>query len=77
MSQPLAAIRDAVAAVGQGNLETKLAVTSRDEFGVVAAALNEMVSGLKQRKIFKGTARALHVEPGGRAGSEHVRGRAE
>ncbi len=55
MSQPLAAMRDAVTAIGHGNLETQLDVKSRDEFGVVAAAINEMVAGLKQREIFKGT----------------------
>jgi len=55
VSQPLKAVHEAVTAVGAGKLDTRLELNSRDEFGVVGAAINEMIAGLKQREVFKGT----------------------
>ena len=55
LSRPLATLRNAVAAIGQGKLDTRLDTTSGDEFAEVALAVNEMAAGLQQRDIFKGT----------------------
>ncbi|RIL07847.1 MAG: hypothetical protein DCC75_09685 [Proteobacteria bacterium] len=46
VSRPLALIQGALAQVSQGNLDVKLELASKDEFGSVAGTLLEMVQGL-------------------------------
>ena len=41
-------------AVGAGDLETEVAVTSTDELGALAESFNEMVSGLRERDGLRG-----------------------
>jgi adenylate cyclase len=55
LARPLGTLRDAVVAIGNGKLETRLDTSSRDEFAEVALAVNEMAAGLQQRDVFKGT----------------------
>lgn len=55
LSRPLATLRNAVGAIGQGKLDTRLDTSSGDEFADVARAVNDMAAGLQQRDIFKGT----------------------
>lgn len=52
-SKPLATIRDALLTIGQGNLEHKIQINSKDEFAEVADAINEMTAGLKQRDMLR------------------------
>lgn len=47
--------RDAVVAIGNGKLDTRLDTSTGDEFADVALAVNEMAAGLQQRDVFKGT----------------------
>ncbi len=54
VSRPLEAIRGAVEKVGRGEFETRVDVKSRDEFGEVAAAINAMAVGLREREELKG-----------------------
>src|SRR5205085_489223 len=60
VSQPLLALRQAVDAIGKGNLETRLELARKDEFGAVAHAINEMAEGLRERETVK-TAFARYV----------------
>lgn len=46
---PVLAIGSTARIVGQGNLEARVGVRSRDELGDLASTLNEMISGLKER----------------------------
>lgn len=55
LARPLRKLRDAVVAIGNGKLDTRLDTRSGDEFADVAAAVNEMAAGLQQRDVFKGT----------------------
>lgn len=55
VSKPLSTIRCGVEAVGQGKLETVIDLDSKDEFGAVARAINDMILGLRQRENLKST----------------------
>jgi PAS domain S-box-containing protein len=51
IGKPLTVIRRAAQDVGRGRLETRVAVTSRDEIGDLAVALNQMASDLQQQTV--------------------------
>ena len=53
LARPLTVIGDAVRAVGQGQLNTRVEWSSNDEFSQLATAINEMVVGLRQRENLK------------------------
>ena len=55
LARPLGTLRDAVVAIGNGKLDTRLDTSTGDEFAEVALAVNEMAAGLQQRDVFKGT----------------------
>ncbi len=55
LTKPLTVIGDAVRAVGSGQLTTQVAWKSNDEFSELAASINEMVAGLRQRENLKAT----------------------
>ncbi len=56
MAKPLHNITSTVKRIGDGDLEAKIDVTSSDEFGEVASAINGMTKGLREgatlRKLF-------------------------
>jgi adenylate cyclase len=41
---------DVMEDIGRGNYDTRIPVVSNDEFGLIAAKTNEMISGLKERE---------------------------
>lgn len=47
--QPVHELTRATRAVGDGNLDTRTPVITKDEFGEMTASFNEMVSGLRER----------------------------
>jgi adenylate cyclase len=53
ISAPLLKLRKAVEAIGGGNLETRVDIPSRDEFGEVGRAVNTMAAGLRERDAVK------------------------
>ena len=53
VSRPLMQLRAAVESIGQGNFETRLDVSSKDEFGIVARAVNKMADELSERERVK------------------------
>jgi adenylate cyclase len=53
LSSPLIKIRSFVEKISQGDYQQKLTLNSRDEFGEVATAMNEMTRGLQQREDLK------------------------
>lgn len=55
VTRPLTAVCDAAHAIGQGHLDTHVDVKSQDEFATLAAAINDMVVGLRQRDNLKHT----------------------
>jgi len=48
LSKPLTELRDAVAEVGKGNLDTRVKIRSRDEIGDLGDYFNKMVENLKR-----------------------------
>jgi adenylate cyclase len=60
VSRPLEALRCAVEEIGKGRLEARVNLERRDEFGVVARAVNDMAAGLQERETVK-TAFARYV----------------
>lgn len=60
VSKPLGQLHEAVEAIGQGKFDTRLDVSSHDEFGDVAKAVNTMATGLSERERVK-TAFARYV----------------
>ena len=48
VTAPLAALVAGAENVGRGNLDTKIAIATRDEIGVLAGAFNEMIEQLRQ-----------------------------
>ena len=54
LAAPLNAIRSQIEKISQGDFHQTLDIRSKDEFGKVAAALNEMSIGLQQRDDLKG-----------------------
>ena len=55
VSRPLTSLCGTLGKIGEGDLNTVADVSSRDEFGDVARAVNEMTHGLRQRELLKGT----------------------
>lgn len=55
MTRPIERLRRAAQAVQGGNLDTEVAVTSRDEIGDVATAFNQMVVELRDKEHIKRT----------------------
>ncbi len=53
VSQPLGELHAAVEAIGKGRFDTRLDISSRDEFGDVAKAVNTMAVGLSERERVK------------------------
>ena len=49
--EPLETLSRSMTAVGEGNLDVQVAVTSNDEVGVVAARFNDMAARLKRRDV--------------------------
>ncbi len=60
VSKPLLELHTAVEAIGNGKFDTRLEISSRDEFGAVANAINTMAAGLGERDRVK-TAFARYV----------------
>lgn len=63
LSLPLLSLRDAASRIAAGDLDHRVAISSRDEIGELAAAFNGMVADLQKRtaEIAK-TTRALQTE---------------
>jgi class 3 adenylate cyclase len=55
LSRDLKELVRAALAVAQGQLETRVSVTTRDEIGVLAASFNRMVEGLREREFIRDT----------------------
>ena len=55
VTRPLTVVCDAVRAVGQGKLDTRVDIEGSDEFAELAGAINEMVVGLRQREDLRST----------------------
>jgi PAS domain S-box-containing protein len=53
IGKPLSMLQRAAQDVGRGRLDTRVAVTSRDEIGALAVALNQMASDLQQQTVSK------------------------
>jgi adenylate cyclase len=53
VSKPLGELHSAVAAIGNGNFDTRLEISSHDEFGSVAKAVNTMAAELGERDRIK------------------------
>lgn len=53
LSKPLARIKEAVGLIGKGQLDTRIAMNRKDEFGEVASAINAMAKGLEEREKIK------------------------
>lgn len=54
VTAPLKVLRTHVAAMGEGDLTTRVPVTTRDEFGDLGAEINRMAAGLQEREALKG-----------------------
>ncbi len=54
-SGPLTELHGAALRIGKGDFDTQVGVRTRDEFGALAAAVNEMAAGLKERDRVKTT----------------------
>lgn len=61
VTRPLAAVRAAVEAIGQGKLDTRVDIRSKDEFGVVGRAVNEMAVGLQERERMSAELKTAHT----------------
>jgi adenylate cyclase len=55
ISEPLTVLRRGAEAVGAGDFTTEVKLPRGDEFGEVAAAMNTMIAGLRERENLKGT----------------------
>ncbi len=53
VSDPLEKIKDAVVRIGRGEFGVNVDIHTKDEFGQVADAINEMTRGLKERELLK------------------------
>lgn len=54
VTRPLTELTEFVREVGRGNFATRMKVTSSDEFGELAMAVNQMAEGLQERESLKG-----------------------
>jgi class 3 adenylate cyclase len=55
LAKPIEILSRGVALVADGNLSAKIAVTSRDEIGLLADNFNKMIEGLRERDFIKET----------------------
>jgi adenylate cyclase len=53
VSRPLYKLRDAIAAIGRGDLDARVEIASDDEFGEVGATVNRLAEGLREREKIK------------------------
>ncbi len=53
IGKPLGMLQRAALEVGRGRLDTRVAIRSRDEIGVLAAALNQMAADLQEKTVSK------------------------
>lgn len=53
VSRPLLKLRSTLEQIGKGDLEARIHLKTRDEFGEVATAVNRMAVGLKEREELK------------------------
>ena len=53
IGKPLGILQRAAIEVGHGQLDTRVAIRSRDEIGVLAAALNQMAADLQDKTVSK------------------------
>lgn len=53
-NRPLEQIKGALSRIGAGDLDTRLEVTRKDEFGLVQTAVNTMATSLQQREALAG-----------------------
>ena len=51
ISKPIIDLRDATRSIGDGNLDTRIEIASRDEIGELAASFNQMISDLKRTTV--------------------------
>jgi adenylate cyclase len=54
ITRPIAEIAAAVQRIGSGHLETRIPVSRRSEFGLLAENINEMAESLQERDALKG-----------------------
>jgi adenylate cyclase len=54
LTAPLDKIGDAVRRISEGKLDTHIELNRKDEFGALAAAVNDMASALRERNALKG-----------------------
>jgi PAS domain S-box-containing protein len=54
IGKPLSILQRAALEMGHGRLDTRVAIRSRDEIGVLAAALNQMAADLQETTVSKG-----------------------
>ena len=60
--QPVDRLLDATKAVGEGNLDARVPITSGDELGQLASSFNEMMEGLSEREALR-EAFGAYVDP--------------
>lgn len=54
VTAPLKVLQQHVAAIGDGDLATRVPISTSDEFGELAAEINRMTAGLQEREALKG-----------------------
>ena len=54
VTRPLTELQDFVRGIGRGNLSSRIKIASKDEFGELADAINQMADGLEERESLKG-----------------------
>lgn len=55
LTRPIDALVDGVTAIGEGNLEQRIELKRKDEFGVLTRAFNEMAASLWEKEFIKNT----------------------
>ncbi|NQT12287.1 MAG: HAMP domain-containing protein, partial [Planctomycetes bacterium] len=61
IGKPLGTLQRAAQEIGRGCLDTRVAIRSRDEIGMLAAAINQMAAELREKTVSKDRLRAsLH-----------------
>ncbi len=53
LSRPIVMLRDAAVAIGHGQLETRVTISTKDEIGVLAHAFNDMSDALSKTTVSK------------------------
>ena len=55
ITRPIYMLSDAAKSIGEGNLDRTVEVNTKDEIGILSAAFNKMVQGLKEREMITRT----------------------